>query len=119
MRTLALSLLLSVAMVAADKAAQPMSEDSLSYVQTTPIPLPDVPESVRAANKQLVLDFYRYVAQARDYRDSNVLKYLAPSFHNHDPVEPGTAAGYAAFWRALLEIGKKITVGHRLRAATP
>lgn len=100
--------------VAADpnaSASAAMSEQSLPYVESQPLALPDVPDAVRTANKQLVLDFYRLVLQKQDFRDESVGRYLAPQFHNHDPVEPGTAAGYAAFWRALLDISKRNHTG--------
>jgi predicted SnoaL-like aldol condensation-catalyzing enzyme len=55
-----------------------------------------------AANKNVVLDFWRDFFNYREF-DQGASLYLAPGFRNHDPYEPSNPQRYADFVRKDLE----------------
>jgi len=82
----------------AGRAAEPAPwELDRSYAQTSPIPVPAVPEAERLHNEQVVIDFYYKVAHVKDWSEANLLKYFDANFVQHDPSEPSTVHDYAHF----------------------
>lgn len=67
------------------------------------VPLNPSSVEVEAANKKLVLDFWRDFFNYRKF-DEAAAKYLSPNFINHDPYEPSDPKAYADFVRK--DLGK-------------
>lgn len=90
---------------AAQSVPAPLSNESLSYPQDRPLPLPKVSEAEREHNKQVVLDFYHKVGDTRAWTTENLEKYFDPDFIQHDAAEPSTAPAYAQFMAAITGVG--------------
>lgn len=67
------------------------------------VPVNPTSAEVEAANKTLVLDFWRDFFNYRKF-DEAAAKYLSPNFVNHDPYEPSNPKEYADFVRK--DLGK-------------
>jgi len=95
----AAALLLAItATASADDTLGFLERKNMTTPQSTPLPVAQTSDAVRAHNKQVVLDFYKVISDHRAWTAANRDKYFAPDFVQHDPAEPSTSAAFFNFF---------------------